>query len=106
MKHSRQQWLRNGKIGFHVVQGYSGRWVVSNWIGVHIRVPKVAPAPHTVSAVGDAAEEASAQKKHVSLQRQAAVTVEVLRITLGGLNLVSMSFPLTIRLVKSWLSPA
>ncbi|KAF2564410.1 hypothetical protein F2Q70_00017240 [Brassica cretica] len=57
------------------------RWVVSNWIGVHIRVPKVAPAPHTVSAVGDggideAAEEASAQKKHVSLQRQAAVTVE------------------------------
>ena len=54
---------------------------MSNWIGVHIRVPKVAPAPHTVSAVGDggideAAEEASAQKKHVSLQRQAAVTVE------------------------------
>ncbi|KAJ4889282.1 Uncharacterized protein Rs2_29030 [Raphanus sativus] len=44
-------------------------------------VPKVAPAPRTVSGVGDggideAAEEASVQKKHVSLQRQAAVTVE------------------------------
>ncbi|CAN6932475.1 unnamed protein product [Brassica oleracea] len=34
--------------------------------------------------------------------------LRLLRITLGGLNLVSMSFPLylTIRLVRSWLSPA
>lgn len=53
---------------------------------VQVKVPKVAPAPQTVSAasisgVGDGgidelAEEASAQKKRVALQRQAAVTVE------------------------------
>ena len=34
MKHSRQQWLRNSKIGFQVVQGYIGNmwWLLGlNW---------------------------------------------------------------------------
>ncbi|CAH2054526.1 unnamed protein product [Thlaspi arvense] len=58
----------------------------SRVLTVQVRVPKVAPAPHSVSSasilgVGDggideAAEEASAQKKRFALQRQAAVTVE------------------------------
>lgn len=57
---------------------------------VQVRVPKVTPAPQTVSAasnlgvcdggigsgVDELAQEASAQKKRVALQRQAAVTVE------------------------------
>ncbi|KAL1193772.1 PHD finger protein EHD3 [Cardamine amara subsp. amara] len=54
---------------------------------VQVRVPKVAPAPQTVSILGvgdggfgsgvdEMAQEASAQKKRVALQRQAAVTVE------------------------------
>ncbi|XP_010464449.1 PREDICTED: histone-lysine N-methyltransferase 2C [Camelina sativa] len=66
--------------------------VSSNGGTVQVRVPKVVPAPQkTVSILGvgdgvgvgvgvgvvdELAEEASAQKKRVSLQRQAAVTVE------------------------------
>ncbi|KAG7557893.1 hypothetical protein ISN44_As11g038280 [Arabidopsis suecica] len=49
---------------------------------VQVRVPKVVPAPQAAldgaicSGVDELAEEASAQKKRVALQRQAAVTVE------------------------------
>ncbi|KFK38256.1 hypothetical protein AALP_AA3G089500 [Arabis alpina] len=43
---------------------------------VQVKVPKVVPAPHTVSGFDEMAEEASAQKKRVDLQRQAVVTVE------------------------------
>lgn len=75
-----EEFLKDPGVSSRVVNGGT----------VQVRVPKVVPAPHTVSAasilgVGDGgiasgldemAEEASAQKKRVALQRQAAVTVE------------------------------
>lgn len=60
-------------------------WGSSKAVTVQVRVPKVAPAASSITVVGDGRivdeaaaeeEEASAQKKRVSLQRQAAVTVE------------------------------
>lgn len=90
---------------------FTGRWVVSNWIGVQIRISKsllllIRFLRLEMAALMKPRRRLRRRRNMFLFRDRPPLRLRLLRITLGGLNLVSMSFPLTIRLVKSWLSPA